>query len=158
MFTVYPLYCTLCGQDQRESVLLFPYCALQRLQACCICPSIVSPRVGKYSTLGNRQVNASIDYSSLPFASITIAGSRHAACHSTVTISFGGEGALPFNTIIIPLPLPLLSLLLSLPFAAINNGQLLRSQMVAFSVHETNKLLYHSLRLPLPMHFTDVPS
>ena len=57
-------FIVLCvGAIKEKSVLLFPYCTLERLQCavfaqvCCIC------RIsGKYSTLGNRQVTANIDY------------------------------------------------------------------------------------------------
>ena len=129
------------GRDQRESVLLFPYCTLERLPRAVFArfPANTA-RLGKYSTLGNRQVTANIPlphYHSLP---LPLLSSRQ---HTTCIIPSQRQRRAPISCI------PLLP---SLPFAAINNW-FCRNFHVSrlffqLAMRDYSKLYYHSLRLP----------
>ena len=101
----------LCvGTIKGKSVLLFPYCILERLPHAIFARFLANTaRLGKYSTLGNRQVTSNIDYSPLPHhhsLPLPLLSSRHA----TYIIPSRRRAAISC--------IPLLP---SLPFAAINN-------------------------------------
>ena len=99
-------------------------------------------RLGKYSTLGNRQVTANIDYSPLPhyhLLPLPLLSSRHATC---IIPSRRRRRA----------AISCIPLLPSLPFAAINNWfrRNFRVSRLFFQLakRDYSKLYYHSLRLP----------
>ena len=137
------------GKIKGKSVLLFPYCTLERLpravfaQVCCIYR--ISARLSKYSTLGNRKVtvNRLFTSSALSFASITVAELKTRYMHYTESKAKARCHNQPYSCI------PLLP---SLPFAAINNW-FRRNFHVSrlffqLAARDYSKLYYHSLRLP----------
>ena len=99
-------------------------------------------RLGKYSILGNKQVTANIDYSPLPHyhsLPLLLLSSRHATC------------IIPSQRQRRP-AISCIPLLLSLPFAAINNwfrrNFCISRLFFQLATRDYSELRYHSFRLP----------